>query len=92
MELTFQNQAYFQTYIGASVSLTCALLMIAFLITRTWKLLEDDDPAVSSLYRLHQEEIDLWAQGFMFAITEIPPEYGHIEVYHSNWKLQTEGG
>ena len=48
IDLTFQKKPYFQTNLGAFVSLICMCLIAGFLAVRTTKLASDSEPFFSS--------------------------------------------
>ena len=78
IDLTFEKKSYFQTNLGAAVSIFCLALMAGFLVVRTAKLASDEEPFFSSISLKQTEAIDLWKLGFMFAIQSIPREIGTI--------------
>ena len=78
IDLTFQKKPYFQTNLGAIVSIICFALMAGFFAVRTGKLASDSEPFFSSTSQRQTEEIDLWKLGFMFAISDIPKEIGTV--------------
>ena len=63
-------------------------MMLIFMVERTNKLISANDPFFS-MTTLALEElndpIDLWELGFMFAIEDIDPRIGRIEVTHRSW-------
>ena len=67
VEFTFQKKPAFQTHLGATVSIFCFLLMLAFFLVRTAKLVTEEEPLVMKS-TLAQSDIDLWSLGFMFAV------------------------
>ena len=77
VEFTFQKKPAFQTHLGAIVSIFCFLLMLAFFLVRTSKLVTEEEPLVS-MATLAQSDIDLWSLGFMFAVENVPASIGTV--------------
>ena len=63
--------------------------MAGFFATRTAKLTSDSEPFFSSTSQRQTEAIDLWQLGFMFAISDVPPEVGTVKAYKVSWSAQS---
>lgn len=68
------------------ITIGCTTLMLAFLVMQTSKLISKDDPFFSmTTVVLDWQQIDLWSLGFMFAIEDIDPRVGRINVKQTSW-------
>ena len=85
VEFTFKKKPYFQTNLGAVLSLICGIIILIFIFARTVKLMNDRAPFFSSTELVHTEGIDLWERGFMFAVEDIPPEVGTLSAHLASW-------
>ena len=59
--------------------------MSMFLMLRTMKLIDDQDPFFSSTIIQSDEKIDLWELGYTFAIENIDPSLGTVYAEHVTW-------
>ena len=75
---------------GAIVSILCFTLMAGVFATRTAKLASDSEPFFSSTSQRQTEAIDLWWLGFMFAISDIPPEVGIVNAHKVSWSSKSD--
>ena len=76
------REEVFTTNIGACVSIVSLLFLGLISTSRTINLFEGEDPFFSmSDVAYGDETIDLWALQFMFAVEDIDPKLGRIEVY-----------
>ena len=58
---------------------------------QTSKLMTKDDPFFSSITQVLETQIvDLWKLGFMFAVEDIDPRIGRLELDYTTWS-QTDG-
>ena len=65
--------------------------MLSFFIVRTSKLISMEDPFFSmTTMALFSQEIDLYKLDFYFAVEEMPPEVGRVQVSHVKWDLDSD--
>ena len=80
IQFTFKGESHYRTGIGATISLVCITLMIAFVSVRTKKLISRDDPLLTTTNNSHRDSlVRLGEQGFMFAIMDVDPRIGQIQ-------------
>ena len=87
VKLTFKKKDTYQTWIGTCVTFLIAILFISFLCVRTNKLVSATDPFFSmmTMAKEESEPIDLWAMNYIFAIEDIDPRAGSINVDSNAW-------
>ena len=62
--------------------------MLSFMLVRTSKLISAEDPFFSMTTQVREDTtnpIDLWKLGFMFAVEQVEPRIGRIEVNYQSW-------
>ena len=80
VSFTFGGESQYKTSIGATISLFCISLMIAFVSVRTSKLISREDPLLTATSISKDDSIiDLGGQGFMFAIQKPDPRIGVMQ-------------
>ena len=75
------------------ITIACAIMMLIFMFIRTSKLFSASDPFFTMTAQALEdtnEFIDLWELGFMFAVEDIDPRIGRVEVSHSSWFRNNE--
>ena len=86
VEFTFQGKHRYPTVIGAIMTILIFSLCTAFLIVRTLKLVNYDDPYLSTTTTDAEGiEIDLYALQFYFAVEKPDPRVGRVSVYQTDW-------
>ena len=91
VEFNFKGRSKFPTCIGAVASIVTISLLTIFTANRVLKFFSAEDPFFSMLQEnVDFELIDLWENGFMFAVQNIAPEVGQVVVTHTNWGLDVE--
>ena len=76
------REEVFTTNIGACVSIISILFLGLISLTRTIKLFGGTDPFFAMATRSYDDEtIDLWALKFMFAVQDVDPRLGRVEVF-----------
>ena len=85
--MSFKKSYTYQTWIGTGVTFLISILFISFLGVRTSKLVSATDPFFSMMTMAKEETdpIDLWALNYMFAIEDVDPRVGYINVDHTAW-------
>ena len=62
-------------------------MLLSFIAVRTQKLISKNDPFFSMTPAAKENQsLDLWLLGFMFAIKDVDPRIGHIDVDYYSWK------
>ena len=88
---TFKDKSKYQTTLGAGITIVCAAMMLSFLIVCTNKLISAEDPFFSMTTRAREDAsipIDVWALGFMFAVQDIDPRFGRVQVLNHSWNYE----
>ena len=79
--MTYQREEVFTTSIGLIVSLMSLAFLGLVAYTRTVKLLTGEDPLFQMAIEPYESAtIDLWELGFMFAVENMDPKVGRVEV------------
>ena len=87
ISFTFEGNDRFRTKFGSIVSLICISTLLVFWMVRTLKFINKDDPFFSMIEvpQADTETVNLWELGFMFAVQDLPPSIGTIEMNYVNW-------
>ena len=82
VEFTFKGKRNFTTIVGALITSLMFAVFLSFMTVRTLKLFSKDDPFLSTMTMDAEDKaINLWDLGFYFAIEQIDPRVGYIEVW-----------
>ena len=80
------KEKVYTTRIGGVISILCLVWLVLFVTQRTVKLVSKDDPYISMTTSAKEPgPNDLFALGFVFAVSNVEPSIGQIEVEHVNW-------
>ena len=81
VELTFRKSRTYTSWCGVTISVFCLVLMTIMVTVRADKLLSGDDPFFSATEAASETTtIDIWKEGFMFALQSIDTRVGKLTV------------
>ena len=86
VHLKFQGKDKFTTPVGAVISCLTLSMFFSFFIVRTMQLMNSDNPNLTMVAMASDEEsINLHQHQFFFAIQEVDPKVGRIEITLTQW-------
>lgn len=91
INFTFQKKDRFSTCVGTIFTFLTVALMMSFTVNRCMKLVSKDDPFFSSLSMDSAEEnVDLGALKYMFAVEQLDPSVGRLTATQTFWGTEHE--
>ena len=87
LTLTFKEQTHYTTWIGAFFSTLMFILFAGFASMKTLKLVSREDPFLSTHTGPRDDTFaaDLKKLDYFFAVQQLDPRAGQIEVRHTEW-------